>query len=254
MFNPTFALAMPHTPWVPARVSSFRRLCDQICVGGFSSYQIFTEKKPNMQWAQDLWRWGAGQSTTHLLQLQDDVVVCPNFWDRLREVVVDRPDEPICLVTPHEAFRDLFAAGCSWGSSHDGMVGVGWAAPVSWIQDLLRFVAEDMRPEAVAAHSEDSTMSLFAMATKQPIWHCLPSLVDHDLSVPSTYGHDGLDAKMRGISQRPTVPFTQYDGRPRPHSGTIGCVYDSERWRLRTYLTPEAVRKYRVIETMYSLT
>lgn len=213
---------MPHAPWISARVESLARLltelfvpahipidgASQLCMSGtladgLTRLRVFDEKCPNWKWSRDLWAWAAETSATHLVQLQDDVITAPNFWAALSAMVEAMPNQIIGLQGAHEKFRTLAKEGHRWASSSAWMVGVGYIIPRETLPALLAY--RDGLPAAVVqATNEDDLISRFCMDTGHMIMHPIPTIIDHDTSIESTYGNG------EHMFRRPTVTWREY--------------------------------------------
>lgn len=196
------ALAIPHTPWVPARVESLNRLTSQLFPLPEQTC-IFSEQEPNWSWSLKVWEWGAESGADHLVQLQDDVIACPKFWDILNAMITAVPDQMIGLQGSHFAFRSLAREDVRWARSRAWMVGVGYVVPRAILEELVAF--RKGLPEIIAkAINEDDLMSRFAVETKREIWHPIPTIIDHDTEIESTYNNDNHQFR------RPTVTWREY--------------------------------------------
>ena len=178
----TFALAIPTTAdWVPERAASLERLKAQL---GHRPvyYREFRDREPNWSWSGKLWEWGLRCARAHLVQLQDDVVVGPEFWPTLRAMVDERPDDIIGL-------ESVLAPSSPWYTSGDGLIGVGYVLPpdvLAWLIDWR----EGLRPGAIQSLNEDQLLGLYAHVSGRRIWHPVPTIIDHDVEIVSTYGND----------------------------------------------------------------
>jgi hypothetical protein len=135
-----------------------------------------------------LWRWGASSESSHLLQIQDDVIVSPNFWPSLRAMIAAQPSRIIGLHANHPLSVVQHRAGRHWYRDH-WLTGPAYVFPT----DLLRnkFLPWcDVNPVLVASTNEDSLVSLWSHRSGYEIWHPVPTITDVDLSIPSTYGND----------------------------------------------------------------
>lgn len=212
-----FALAIPHTPWKPERVESFHRLvnalgCASLAVGpGFYVDErpgarlvvarAFTDRAPPHVWAEQLLHWGLavddpGESeepVTHLVQLQDDVIPAPNFWAAAAALVEAYPNELIGLETAHQTAPALAADPedtVRIVTTSDGLIGVGWIMPIALVREFLAWRATQLQPGAVEAITEDTLMGVWCLATGRRVFHPIPTIIDHDVSLESTYGND----------------------------------------------------------------
>ncbi len=198
----TFALAIPHTPWVPERVESIDRLCATLSGPREAPhFRVFQDKEPNAEWSRKLWSWGLETSATHLVQLQDDVSVAPNFWAALSALVEAVPDKIIGLQGAHPVFRTLAKEEYRWARSHAWMVGVGYVIPRADLAELVKFrtIFDGIAHEK----NEDDFIAWFCTETGRDVWHPIPTIIDHQ-PLPSTYGNDA------NMFQRPTVTWREF--------------------------------------------
>lgn len=211
----SFALAIPHTPWVPARVESICRLHITLGVSAAKAgldapppMRVFEDKEPNWSWSDKLWDWGhAGDhNATHLVQLQDDVIVAPNFWAALQAMVEANPDHILNLQGAHPAFRAIARHECRWAQSRAWMVGVAYVIPRFDLIELCawRRGVPDNRLQKI---NEDDLIAEFCMATGRAIHHPIPTIIDHDTSIESTYNNEGHSFR------RPTVSWKEYGAK-----------------------------------------
>lgn len=220
----TFAVGLPHTPWVPERVESFVRLFASINGGGASDLRVFEDREPNYVWSQKLWRWACSTGATHLLQLQDDAILAPNFWPALCAMVSWRPAEIIGLEAVHPLGPEQFRTGRRWYRTRAWLIGVGYVWPLdsnleNGLPAFLKWC--DANPKRVQSTNEDSLASEWAFEHSFDIWHPVPTIIDHDLGVPSTYAND--EHYEFSMYRRPTVTW-----RDIPN---LKAIEDEAYWR-----------------------
>ncbi len=186
-----FSLAIAHTPWMPERVASYERLCESLSLGDFAPFKCFDEKALNHVWSAQMWEWSATQDADWCVFLQDDAVVAPDFFTRLSDIIVaDGPGDVIGLQVAHPAAIPLALEGCAGFTTADGIVGVGYAVKRTTLEIFLKWRAL-LAPEALEAITEDSLLGLFCATRGLRVYHPIPTIVDHDTSLPSTFGNDG---------------------------------------------------------------
>ena len=200
------ALAIPHASWIPERVQSMARLRAALLASPVPSLQddsganriaVFADREPPHVWNEKLMRWALATDATHLLQLQDDAIPAPCFWAAARAMVEVHPTQVLGLHTASPFARgyaeeaDASGDTVRWVTTTDWLVGTGWIAPVDAIARYLRWRAEDLAPSAVGDVSEEALFGLFCMATRRRIFHPIPAIIDHDVSLASTFGRDG---------------------------------------------------------------
>jgi hypothetical protein len=210
MMAPTFALGIPTcADWVPARAESLARLrialgdpqrdSDAAIAEGKhpARWRIFRDRAPNHVWAVEMWGWAASTDATHFVTLQDDAKVAPNFWAALSAMVAIRSDDVLGLEVVHDAAPVLASRGHRWMSTNDCLVGVGYVVPMPVLREFLKWRASELRAHAfeldargVPNLTEDTSLALFCMATGRRIYHPLPTIIDHDVALASTYAND----------------------------------------------------------------
>lgn len=236
----SIALAIPHTPWVPERVESIGRLLtaldhtshEDVCV----DVHCFSDRESNRVWSQKLFRWALDTCASHLLQLQDDAIVAPQFWPVLHAMIEAQPGRIIGLEATHPLVPVQHRAGRRWYRDH-WLIGVGYVFPRPLLAQFVAWCRDN--PERVANTNEDSLISEWSRESKIDIWHPIPTIIDHDIGVPSTYGNDGHHEWS--MYRRPLVTWREVDtpalatpdywrctedGAPKlPGPGTQGCWF-----------------------------
>ena len=198
----TIALAIPHTTWVPERVASMDRLREAlghplrdtdaaIEAGKWPThYREFTDRAPNTVWSEALWTWLLETGAEWCLQLQDDVMVAPCFWPALRAMIAALPQEAevIGLTSVHPGSVEIARQGHRWFTTRGNLV--GWAYMLTH-DALSEFrIARDLLPPAFRQMNEDMQIAEWAARSGRLVWHPVPTIVDHDTSIPSSYAND----------------------------------------------------------------
>lgn len=231
-----YVIGISHKASDPRRVESLARLRNSVDW----QFPDFVEDTPGHHsvWAPRMWQRALNTSIEHCVFLQDDVILHHiNF----------RPyclDEIVCLHTPHTKFIDAWHLGYDWATSVDGLVGNGYIFPRHVLEEFLTFRSEVMYPEVLEELNEDAQINLFAMATDRRISHPLPSPIDHDTSIPSTWGADNHP------NRKPCAPWNAVRAVGVRMNGAydVGRIYPREHWRLLTHL-----RSGRHVERAYRL-
>jgi hypothetical protein len=135
-----------------------------------------------------MWGWMLDTGASHCLTLQDDVIVSPDFWPALRAMIESGPARILGLSAVHPLGPEQARQGRRWYRTQSWIVGWAYCLPR---EVLARFVEWfDANPERVAVSNEDQLLNEWILETQQDTWHPLPSIVDHDTSIESTYGND----------------------------------------------------------------
>ena len=205
------ALAIPTCQWDPHRVQSLANLKEQLKIRNdrdecsHARVSIFPSvgPTPNWVWSGQVFDWLADQDTEWSMLMQDDVVLVPDYWDVLRAALAGAASagaEAFCLFTIPPPAGSFAQAGANWLTTTDWMVGPNWIVKTSFMREFAwEFRAKRLRPgwnepdpatnRLRSGLNEDTLLGLACAAYGKRIWHPLPSLVDHDTSVPSTYGN-----------------------------------------------------------------
>lgn len=201
------------------------------------SYEIFADREPNHRWSDRMWLWGevtgddslhhTAEPITHFLTLQDDVIPAHDFWVRIAHMVESMHDQIIALETVHDAAPLLALDGHRWCSTSDGLVGIGYVLPLPVLREFNawrqrptgggRLIAPTWRyavkmpklgeageptPYEHTLLTEDTLINLFALSTGRRIFHPIPTIIDHDTTLPSSYADYGNDTHGH---RRPSV-------------------------------------------------
>lgn len=145
-----------------------------------------------------MWQWAAGTQASHCIFLQDDARVSPSFWSELTAMVQAQPEAVIGLEVVHHAATALAAEGHRWFTTADCLVGVGYVVPRAKLTAFLSWRASELLdgwrtpgPNGQPALTEDTLIAVWCLVTGERIWHPLPTIIDHDTEIASTYANDG---------------------------------------------------------------
>jgi hypothetical protein len=209
-----FALAIPHASWIPERVRSMARLRAALLASPVPSLKsasgeeriaVFADREPPQVWNEKLMRWALTTDATHLVQIQDDALVAPCFWAAAKAMVEVHPTEMLGLHTASPFARgyaeeaDASGETVRWVTTTDWLVGTGWIAPVDVVARYLRWRVEDLAPGTVGDVTEEALFGLFCMAAGRRIFHPIPAIIDHDVSIPSTFGRDAYPFRRPAV-------------------------------------------------------
>lgn len=218
-----FSLAISHTPWVPERVESMKRL--QASLDGFAGdYEVFCDKEPNHIWSEKMWAWAAGTDAEWCVFLQDDAVVAPDFFTRLDVICYEAHKAKAVVVglqSPHPCGVPLAAEHRRGYTTCDGVIGVGNAVKREALATFLEWRSHDLKPGAIEALTEDTLLGLWCAVNHQKIYHPLPTIVDHDTELSSTYGNDSHALRRSAVRWDTEVQLgdASYRDAPIIHMG-----------------------------------
>jgi hypothetical protein len=206
----TIALAVPHCPWDPHRVKSLQRVRQACGLRNdvddhphLAAFRLFAEVGPTPPhvWSGKLFQWAAEQGADWVVQVQDDVVPCPDFVDVAKAALSEAGKagaDVVGFFTIAPPAANFAAMGCNWLTTTDWMTGPAWAIRPSFAREFVQFKNLRMRDgwaDRVKENSlnEDTLLGLGCAALGRRIWNPLPALVDHDVTVPSHYTRMAAD-------------------------------------------------------------
>jgi hypothetical protein len=139
-------------------------------------------------------------------------------------MVAARPDDVIGLQGAHPKFPALAAKGVRWAKSQ-WLVGVGYVIPVDVVRALLMY-RDGLGAAVVQNTNEDDLISRFCVATQRHVWHPIPTIIDHDTHVRSTYANDSHEHRRATVTWR-TYPAEELERDDFWRvSGTVPVVSD----------------------------
>jgi hypothetical protein len=172
--RPSFALAISHCPWRPDRAQNMVAMRDVL--KRFSGpYHEETERAPNHVWSRRMWGWGARQSVTHTVYLQDDLVVAPRFWYVVEAMVRAVSNHVIGLISNHPMSERALAGGDRWYRMCETL-GSGYIVPTDLMRRYLPW--RDAIPEhEAAAQCEDFLFTKWQYLQGLQSWCPVPSVI-----------------------------------------------------------------------------
>ena len=175
---------------VPPRRELARRLKESILNSFVSCDMDYPERGPWFNWRNTA-QQAVSRGATHVLVLQDDAILCRDFSANLASVLRCVVDEPLSL---YLARPRLVTLAKQLGTNLLGMYGVPSALALLFPAWLVKQAIDWIdRHENTGLWSaldhDDARLNTWSSHTRRRIVHCCPSLVDHDVSVPSTLGH-----------------------------------------------------------------
>lgn len=158
-------------------------------------YREFTDKAPNQVWSVEMWRWMLETGAEFCLTVQDDALAAPCFWPALRAMLTQLPRGHLLgLSGVHPMAAEVARRGHRWYRTTSWII--GWAYGL-WREDLEDFLDWRTSDEgeaftaAIAPNGEDAVLNHWTgTIAKRDVWHPVPTVVDHDVSIDSSYDND----------------------------------------------------------------
>jgi hypothetical protein len=143
---------------------------------------------------------------SHIVVLQDDVIVCRNFVAAVERIVRARPDQPICLFVgglPRQSSMAVLKAlsrnerySTLYWRDFCPVVAMLW--PVEVVHSFLEWSTTAKLPGVPDPRSDDAVVGRWMAETRQQILATAPCLVQHPDDVESTIKRPHRDGRDRG--------------------------------------------------------
>jgi hypothetical protein len=209
----SISLAVPHTPWIPARVESMQRVRE--FTGGWPwAFRVFDERATNKEWPRTMWRWLVSTDSEWCLTVQDDTLAPAYFRHALLAMLPHVGANAVLgLSAVHPIGPEIARQGGRWYRTRSWCVGWGYAMRRNDLAEFLMWMGA--RPQLVATCNEDDLLNRWVGETGRTTWHPVPSILDHDTSIESTYENDSH------VHRRSTVTWRDYQS---------GSLTDRDFW------------------------
>ena len=187
-----------------------------------------------------LWCWreamvlGLDSDATHVVQLPDDAILCPNFGNLLRAAISARAGQVFDCYANYKYAPQVKSA---WYTTPDGYVGLGGCIPTRLLKDVIAWREFRLGGRA----RPDEGVNLWAMATHNQIWKTTRSLVNHRSEVASLAGNDDHFWRTAATFS----DGSDEDWSAEPHHA--GRTYNFNHWGLMVKVRPPmTARAYEV--------
>lgn len=184
--------------WAPERKATTERLLGQL--SGVNTAVLVSERREHASiWARRMWEWAARQED-HVVCLNDDVLVHPDFVSACRAIIQAVPHEIVSLHTQAPQATELGHRGFHWARCY-WLTGPAYILPPGAARALLDYA---LPWHFISRVNEDNVAIHWAWDKQRPIWNTIPALAHHDVKTPSTLGYDNHPFRT------PSVPFDMF--------------------------------------------
>jgi len=191
---------------VETRVARAGSLAQQLVNQGYNYAPVVNVDR---EWRGPWWNFRFtcellfGSGFTHACILEDDVTLCKAFLTELGRVVEVVPSDPLSLFTARASIvREADKKGTKLLKRYDLDTAQGLVFPVFQFQRLCNWIDQHEVTHPDWKFHGDMRIAAWSKFKRWPIVHVVPSLVDHDVSLPSTLGHSGRTAQGWRVSPR----------------------------------------------------
>jgi hypothetical protein len=189
------AVHVAHAAFLPERKDTLARLMAQLePQGARVTVHRSEQREPACVWALRLYKAAAAEDAPGAIYLNDDVEVAPSLIAAC-EAFLDLPTSRIVsLAVVHPMCRSLSESGQRWLSTYH-VTGPGYMTRRGVPKQIVRYYGE--MPKAWTTKvNEDNVLISFLFRHREPAWSCIPGLVIHDATVPSSYGYDNHPGRI----------------------------------------------------------
>jgi len=135
-------------------------------------------------------------TSTHLLIVQDDAVLCRNFAPAVQQIAQANPEVPVCLFLakhPRHTSRNALKAAEAgeryvdlWFRDFCPVVAMLW--PTYKAREFSEWAQSAKLPGQPHPRSDDAVVGRWMIMTRTRIRATVPSIVDHRATIPSVKG------------------------------------------------------------------
>jgi hypothetical protein len=120
---------------------------------------------------------GTPDGASHRLILQDDLILCRDFYVGACRALRARPASPIAFYANVKKIETARAAGSSWARVSD-IWGQAQCLPTPYIPKFLEWADQHEKPK-LDPKCDDWLVTEFCRKHRLPVWATVPSLVEH---------------------------------------------------------------------------
>ena len=180
-------IAIASAPWSPGRDAGCARIIRQL---EDVPYILTSKRREHASvWAVRLWEFVAEQAATEpVVCLNDDVTLHPQFEAIVEAMLEAQPRRVLSLLTNNPHAPALRAAGHHWLACY-WLTGPAYVLWPEHAASLLDWFAK--APSSLTRNTNEDNWAIhWAWDRQEPIWACIPGIVEHDTAIPSTLGYD----------------------------------------------------------------
>jgi len=113
---------------------------------------------------------------THVLVIQDDVIVCKEFLQTVEKIVELHPDKTISFFSPYQEIEKAIRRRQSFIQVDVFYYAQAYVMPIDKVKDFYWFSAEHISPKIT---QDDRRLAMYHLYHQDPVWVTAPSLVEH---------------------------------------------------------------------------
>lgn len=248
----TLSISIAHCEARPERRESVERMKDVLLPQLGTEHVLHVESQPGKphEWSKRQWDKALLTPRTHCVLLNDDLILCNDFIPTLLKVIEARPTHVINLYNAHKSAQLCGRNGYSWITSVDGLIGNAYVLPTQHLRAFMWWRESALVDGAVEELSEDQLINLWAMEQAALIWHTVPALVDHDISMPSCF--ENTQIRKPEIGPYEHMDMMQWD----TDAIHVGRLFRGNHYYLLTKLKDahgDVARRRNLIERYYAM-
>jgi hypothetical protein len=202
-----------HAAWAPGRKDGLRRILEAVPDARVVSS---VRREHASTWAVRLWEHVA-RDEEPVACLNDDVTLHPEFVAIVEAMIEAVGKRPLGLLTNNPAAPPLQAAGHHWLTCY-WLTGPAYVLWPEHAASILEWYAR--APASLTRNTNEDNWAIhWAWDRQEPIWSCIPGIVEHDTSIPSTLGYDGHPNRTTAVpwgDEPLTDPAYWWQGAPPP--------------------------------------
>lgn len=171
--KPKILIRIQHTS---TRPRFFNQLLESFYIPSDRDYQVVWDDTSCWSGCQKCLT-NIGDSFTHVLVLQDDVIVCADFLKTVEKIAELLPDKPISFFSKDNVIERARMENKNWATTRCWFMAQGYMFPVPLATKMVKWIKKYADLEH--CNIDDELMSMYLFAHDIPVYLTAPSLVEH---------------------------------------------------------------------------
>lgn len=179
MRSMNIAVRIQHTSSRPRHllllIESLRKYYEQVSLGDID-FKVVTDDSGSS--------WGGLKRViesvdgrcSHLLVIQDDVIVCKDFLETVEKIVQIHPEQTISFFSPYQEIDKAMRKRQEFIAVEVFYYAQAYVMPMAKVRDFYNFSVHHISQKIT---QDDRRLAMFHLHRNEPVWVSAPSLVEH---------------------------------------------------------------------------
>lgn len=172
---------------IPERANSIKYILEKLGDEAKKHTKVYIDKGEHGVW------WNAKRcyrdldyNYTHLMLIQDDVLVSNNLYDVVKILISLLPNNPIGIYGNDQIMKKALLNGHHWVIIRGGAWGQCMILPIDMVKDFNKWCDTEIMEEY---RYDDRRFTQFFIDRKIDSYFTVPSLIQHNTNIKTSEGH-----------------------------------------------------------------